>query len=181
MEQERPEIDWSALSYALTCYKNRGFTYIEVPWLVPKEITEITHNEIMSYRTDMGDLVGSAEQSFLSLDLDGKLLPGKYVTLTPCFRDDIIDETHQQTFMKVELYQNIDVTDDSLEKIIFLCQNIFESLLNHKVSVEKTEIGYDILYKNIELGSYGIRKYNEMEWIYATGIAEPRFSVARKM
>lgn len=181
MEQDRPEINWKFLSKAIELYKNRGFSYIEVPWVVSKEITKITHNDNINYNTNVGDLVGSAEQSFLSLEFDGKLIPGKYLTLTPCFRDDKIDLLHQQTFMKVELYQNVDVNEASLKEIIFLCQTVIEKLLNDKVSLEKTEIGYDILYKNIELGSYGIRKFKEKEWIYATGLAEPRFSVVKNM
>ena len=37
---------------------------------------------------------------------------------------------------------------------------------------------YDIvdLKNGIELGSYGIRQFKDYKWIFATGLAEPRFS-----
>jgi hypothetical protein len=33
---------------------------------------------------------------------------------------------------------------------------------------------------DIEIGSYGMREYENFKWIYGTGMAEPRFSKARK-
>ena len=35
---------------------------------------------------------------------------------------------------------------------------------------------YDIDYHGIELGSYGIRHCQFLNWIYGTGCAEPRLS-----
>lgn len=35
---------------------------------------------------------------------------------------------------------------------------------------------YDLIYRGIELGSYGIHKCDFLHWIYGTGVAEPRFS-----
>jgi hypothetical protein len=32
------------------------------------------------------------------------------------------------------------------------------------------------MYNGFELGSYGVRQYHDITWIYGTGIAEPRFS-----
>jgi hypothetical protein len=40
---------------------------------------------------------------------------------------------------------------------------------------------FDLICKGIELGSYGIRKYNNHKWIYATGVAEPRLSQVCKL
>ena len=37
-------------------------------------------------------------------------------------------------------------------------------------------IQYDIDYHGIELGSYGIRHCQFLNWIYGTGCAEPRLS-----
>jgi hypothetical protein len=39
---------------------------------------------------------------------------------------------------------------------------------------------YDLVYRGIELGSYGIRKCNFLTWIYGTGVAEPRLTRALK-
>lgn len=38
--------------------------------------------------------------------------------------------------------------------------------------------GLDIEYDGIELGSYGIRHCDFLDWIYATACAEPRLSRA---
>jgi len=35
---------------------------------------------------------------------------------------------------------------------------------------------YDLVYRGIELGSYGIRRCEFLTWIYGTGVAEPRLS-----
>ena len=37
---------------------------------------------------------------------------------------------------------------------------------------------YDLVYRGIELGSYGIRRCSYLTWIYGTGVAEPRLSRA---
>ena len=49
------------------------------------------------------NLIASGEQGFLYLGLKEYLAPGKYVTLTPCFRNESYDLTHSKNFMKVEL------------------------------------------------------------------------------
>jgi hypothetical protein len=48
--------------------------------------------------------------------------------------------------------------------------------LNNEIKIVKTNIGYDLELNNIELGSYGVRKYGQLHWVYGTGLAEPRFS-----
>lgn len=35
---------------------------------------------------------------------------------------------------------------------------------------------YDLVYRGIELGSYGIRRCQFLSWIYGTGVAEPRLT-----
>jgi hypothetical protein len=35
---------------------------------------------------------------------------------------------------------------------------------------------YDLMYRGIELGSYGIRHCSFLTWIYGTGVAEPRLT-----
>lgn len=44
--------------------------------------------------------------------------------------------------------------------------------------VEIDEFSYDLEINNIEVGSYGIRQYKNLFWVYGTGLAEPRFSQA---
>lgn len=40
---------------------------------------------------------------------------------------------------------------------------------------------YDLVYRGIELGSYGIRQCGFLTWIYGTGVAEPRLSRTMEM
>jgi hypothetical protein len=35
---------------------------------------------------------------------------------------------------------------------------------------------YDLIYRGVELGSYGIRSCDYLTWIYGTGVAEPRLT-----
>lgn len=66
-------------------------------------------------------------------------------------------------------------------------KDFFEMVLKDSVEIKCVEqenslINYDIMYKNHELGSYGIRKYeNLFQWIYGTGCAEPRLSLIKKI
>jgi hypothetical protein len=45
----------------------------------------------------------------------------------------------------------------------------------------ETEQGYDLECNGIEIGSYGIRSCEYLEWIYATGLAEPRMSIVKNI
>ena len=47
-----------------------------------------------------------------------------------------------------------------------------------RIDLFKSTDSADIMYKDIELGSYGIRKHKNVEWIYGTGVALPRLSIA---
>jgi hypothetical protein len=49
------------------------------------------------------------------------------------------------------------------------------------LKIVTTSDGYDIEYNGVEIGSYGIRKTSFLEWIYGTGLAEPRFSRSLKL
>lgn len=172
-------INYKILTNALDYYSENGFTYKNVEWLVDEKIADITKPDfVRNFYIDDKALIGSAEQSFLQLIHDGSLSPGKYVALTPCFRDDIVDLTHKRYFMKVELIDTLDTSEERLTVIIDICLNFFNKHTN--VSLEKTgELMYDIIdtKTGIELGSYGIRSHKLVgSWIYATGVAEPRLS-----
>ena len=98
--------EWRNIAAAVDYFVSAGWKYLDVPWIVPRDISSITCPvERWTVTSSLGDLVGSAEQSFLSLDLAGTLNPGRYLTCTPCFRnEDQVDHLHHNTFMKVELY-----------------------------------------------------------------------------
>jgi len=182
-------INWGWVSEALEDYIWCGYKYLEVPWMVSNEAVKATiPSDRLGWKTFIPDkptvtaeevpyLIGSAEQSFVQMMLDGALDKGKYCAATPCFRDDKLDEWHQHTFFKVELI-DFRPDDTDLSSIVDDAKELMEYLGNCKLDVVKTEIGLDLAYKGIEVGSYGYREYKAMKWIYGTGLALPRFSKA---
>ncbi len=174
MEHGRPKIDYKLVSNAIDHYTNLGFKYLEVPWIVPREYCEITYEGKLPFTTEYGTLVGSAEQSLLMLGIEGKLLIDQnYVCATPCFRDDKIDDTHQKSFFKVELFS---LGRDRKDYFLYAADKFFMmlGLETKEIMIDKDQI--DLCCKNIELGSYGNRQYNDLSWSYGTGLAEPRTS-----
>lgn len=170
-------------------YSSNGFEYIDVPWLVEEEVSNITKpSHVENFHIKDKVLVASAEQSFLQLIVNNDLKPGKYQTITPCFRNEpILDDLHKQYFNKLELIQTDDVSVKNLMNIIDICKNFFDNHLSVDIiSTDNEGLSYDIVYSKfgIELGSYGIRstKFNnsQIDWIYATGLAEPRYSYVKK-
>jgi hypothetical protein len=120
-------------------------------------------------------LVASGEQSFLYLYLKGFLPKGRFQTVTPCFRYESFDFLHTKYFIKNELIDTANVSDKNLQNIIEVCLDFFQKYLPESKAV-KTDFGWDIEWMGYELGSYGIRSCEFLDWIYATGVAEPRFS-----
>lgn len=175
-------IDWSILAEAVKFYTEHDFKYIEVPWLVEREITLITcpDEERIIKTLGHGDLVGSAEQSFLQLQLLDSHQLGNFVACTPCFRNEPqITKLHQKTFMKVELYSTGKDHTTVFENMIMLVTKFFERYVsNESIHQVVTRDGFDLEIAGIEVGSYGLRRYGNHSWIYGTGVAEPRFSVA---
>lgn len=185
MERDKLEypnqINWHYLAEALDYYKKQEFEYIEVPWIAPTHIMKITFPGDYRFKTTLGDPVASGEQSFLHLQLDQGLKRGKYMTITPCFRDEPETEWNFKQFIKLELYVTLSVSDIHLKGIIGNAHYLFERILKEKVERVQMEDGsYDLTCKGIELGSYGIREYDSVKWIYATGLAEPRTSMVKK-
>jgi phosphoribosyl-ATP pyrophosphohydrolase len=176
-------IDYNLLSLSVDYYEKNGFMYIDVPWWVPEEYINITYKpETIQFKFDNKRcLVGSAEQSFLNLHFTNKLKPGSYQAITPCFRDDNEDNTHQKYFLKNELFISEEVSYKKLYDTVDKCVNFFNLISSEKVKIHQTNIdNIDIYLNEIEIGSYGIRTYKDFSWIYATGIALPRFSIANK-
>jgi len=182
-------INYKNVATAIDFYINRGYTYIEVPWLVSQLAINVTlpknHNSIS---TKYGELVGSAEQSFIQLFLDKKLFAGKYVTASPCFRDDEIDEFHSRHFFKVELFECWEeIGFGGIESTIMKdALDFFKSLPGGENScIKNTKLyppyEYDIEISNVEIGSYGSRHFNGWHWYYGTGYADPRFSKVTKL
>jgi hypothetical protein len=179
-------INYDILASAKSYYAKEGFRYIEVPWLVSEEISDITRPPFaLQYEVSKGDkhkaFIASGEQGFLYLAARGNIADGMYQTITPCIRNDNFDELHTKYFMKNELiFINPPNPDAALDLVMSEAETFFRAMTRerqwediHKV---KNGDGWDIEYQGIELGSYGIRECALCTWVYGTGVAEPRFS-----
>lgn len=172
-------INYNLLAHAMSYYEDKGFKRIEVPWTVTPGIDDITKpKDKIHYQLKHNNkcLIGSGEQGFLYLYCKDYLPKGRYQTTTPCFRDDQYDGMHAKCFMKNELIITDSVNEDTLKEIIDAAVGFFSQYVD--VKVIKTDIGYDIVSKEgeYELGSYGIRHCEYIDWVYGTGCAEPRLS-----
>ena len=185
-------IDWRVIANAVEHYVGLGFTSIEVPWVVPDEVAAATAPaHVRPLTTRDGTLVGSAEQSLLHLAATGSIGPGRYVAVSPCFRDDAPDVLHGRHFVKVELmhlWPEGDPWAVRNEVILqargfFLSQGVLATIDPNPGG----ELGqFDLVSpppSGVELGSYGVRTATlggrEILWVYGTGVAEPRFSTVR--
>jgi seryl-tRNA synthetase len=178
MAIEPNPIDYAILGEALAFYTKRGYRYKEVPWVVSDEATNVTlPSDRIATKVSYGSLVGSAEQGFIEL-LRRRQPLTRHCAITPCFRDEAeYDDYHHAYFMKCELF-DAEATPERLEVMIADATAFFSQYL--PIEVVSTDVGYDIMSNDIELGSYGFRKYKNTEFIYGTGCALPRLSTVLK-
>jgi hypothetical protein len=181
-------IDYGILAKAISFYGTQGFKEIDVPWIVSRCASDITTPSFVTATSavcnsiDYEDpvLVGSAEQSFLQMRLDGNLPDGKYQATSPCFRDES-DETHFPYFMKNELIwiSSQKLTIEQCYRVVLEpAFDFMKSVRGSSVYIEKTDKGCDIMIGSLELGSYGVRYHRDIGyWIYGTGVALPRISM----
>jgi len=185
-------IDWSRIGRAVEFYRSLGYAYAEAPWVVPAEIVrETLPPGATPYQISVGDrafgeLVGSAEQSFLWLLRRMAIDPvTPIVGVSPCFRGDPRSAIHQKTFMKVELFVPNPDPQEGFSKLIADAAEFFHE---EGASMKRviTQNGNDLYVGGIEVGSYGVRSVpgpydaisTSLKWAYGTGLAEPRFSQA---
>lgn len=181
-------IDYLRLGKSTEFYESRGFSRIEAPWWVPTSIMDITRPkgadpEVYYLPKNKKALVASGEQSLLYLANQGLLTKTKIQTVTPCFRDEIQGPMRRKFFMKNELMVPFSNKESDLFLMIDDAREFFQSQVKDPSSIKvvKTEEGYDIEYHGVEIGSYGIRKCQFLEWIYGTGLAEPRMTRAMQL
>jgi hypothetical protein len=172
-------------------YASKGWTYIETPWVASAEAMNITRPAYVPVLTQPA-FVASGEQSFLDLIVNRSLKPGKWQTLTPCYRSqdgDADDGLHFSQFYKLELMWYKSQSEPHPEDPIRVIQDVAEFMYRwdwepivKTVTDEpraecETWLAYDLEYDWTELGSYGNRFHKEIGyWVYGTGLAEPRFS-----
>lgn len=181
-------IDYELLNKALKYYTKVGFKQIEVPWRVSGEAINSTFDSNLSFKSDDKFLIGSSEQGFLELYLQNKLTSNQLMSVSPCFRNEIEDDLHQQEFMKLELifFSNYEIGGTDTTYNIF--KQFVISFIIKKLKIKTSDIfilgtnesnsiySEDILINGIEYGSYGIRQFQDKYYIYGTGIALPRAS-----
>jgi hypothetical protein len=184
-------INYSWLHDAQIYYAEFGFKNVNVPWLVTPEIQDITRPQ-ESRRFQLADsdnskcFVASAEQSFLYQYAKAALPLGTFQATTPCMRFENFDSLHTKYFLKTELIDTENTTEDRLIEIIEIALSFFGRVFDPK-RLSRLQTGhqsFDIVVDNdssLELGSYGIRRCPFLTWIYATGLAEPRASMIAEL
>jgi len=176
-------MNWDKISQAINFYQSEGFTYVDTPWVVPLDTLQLTTTKVLISTPEYGKkfgLVGSAEQGFIQLGMEGKLNSTiKYVSAGPCFRTDTPDFLHQSYFFKVELFAMCNSEEQASQTAIEF-RDIAMSVMPAAYPIE-TDIGWDLEVNYIEVGSYGIRNISKIGWVaYGTGLAEPRYSTANQ-
>ncbi len=181
-------IDYQLLYHAIKYFGKKGFIQVETPWRVSSEAIDATFKPDESFQVGDKFLVGSAEQGFLEMNLHNKIGYGTYMSVSPCFRNDVPDYFHQQEFMKLELIHFSDHAIDKDSSIYTIFRQMVVNFIIKELKVKSGEIviletsdensvySEDILIKGIEYGSYGIRIFNNTYYMYGTGIALPRAS-----
>lgn len=180
-------IDYRMLADAVEFYTDKGYSQCEVPWVVESVFsfaTSPTRDKGIAFELTDGDfLVASAEQGFVKEDFLGRLTRDKkWFAVSPCFRNEKLDETHSKWFMKLELFASAYSHEDAaLFGIDFLrdAKEFFERYVE-QTNVVRTHDGFDINGSHgLELGSYGVRTLDPGHFIaYGTGLALPRFTLA---
>ena len=187
-------------------YAAKGYSFIEdAPWLVKKDAYLATkpENAVDANPTENGEYpVASGEQSLLQYVMDNFCPPAyervtpsmKAFCITPCFRKEETYYAHTRPqFMKLELmHMNSACGLEQLLDVVYHAREFFDARVD---SVNLKQTGESCGFPTIdicagrfeggyELGSYGIREAVlngvKLRWAYGTGVAEPRYTIARQ-
>ncbi|AUS02890.1 hypothetical protein NVP2275O_309 [Vibrio phage 2.275.O._10N.286.54.E11] len=176
-------IDTSLIFQAIKHYEEYGYNMVTVPMLVDEEASRLTKPKGCKdlYHKDKV-YVASAEQSFIQLYNEGELMTGKYMALTPCYRDEPeLDDTHFNIFLKLELIKVYrEGYKPGASVVLDDAYDFFKPLAKYNTKlVSFGNNNHDIEINGLEVGSYGYRQFSDGTWyVYGTGIAEPRLSYA---
>lgn len=188
-----PSIDWARVVQAANFYQTVGYKQVDLPWTVDRKFSMATcPDPAFLVESSLGDLVGSAEQSFIQQDYLGLLGKGKFQAITPCFRrETTLDDLHQPSFLKLELYVNEGDLFAAMREMARGAQTVAMEVVRERAIateimlpapvLEEIDGGLDLTIGGIELGSYGVRSFEHVAWAFGTGLAEPRLSSAIKL
>lgn len=183
MDIDNSIISINLIQQAINYYQAKNYNLIDVPMCVPEYIMrhnteKFVKNKDLNYINNL-KYVASAEQSFLYLKELKKINYGKYMALSPCYRDNEPDSTHFKIFLKLEL---IIIGKHDYPEIISDAIGFFSFIEMNDLKIQESEEKdiWDINSKGIELGSYGNRYFIDGEkYSFGTGIAEPRTSYVK--
>lgn len=175
---------WQNLTAFANFYLDKNYLDFAQPWFASQQATEVTlpPGAVPTVLHGESLLLGSSEQAFIDRMIEGHMPSGRWQALTPCFRrEPTYDTFHHPYFMKLELihYQPLDAASalsDMLEMALKAFQTVSRHSKNRNFQIEQTDMGYDLTLAGHELGSYGVRTYQDHTWVYGTGLAEPRFT-----
>jgi hypothetical protein len=162
-------MSYETINHSVIYYELNGYKYVYAPWLVSEETSNVNDKV----------LVASGEQSFLEMIKKNQVEPKtRFFTVTPCFRDEIEDDTHKTCFMKTELFyfeyleynnnmEQLKRFRKEVDHSVVLCKKFYDKYLETNVINIKDQNDslylFDIESKKteqhnpVELGSYGIR------------------------
>lgn len=182
-------IDYELLADACKYYSKIGFIQVEVPWIVEPHYSTMTlapgDTDNAYVLNDGNRLVCSGEQGLIRHAAFGRLKPNTdYFSVTPCFRKDDVNiknsvATHSNWFIKLELFRF--ACDPFIYSRFAWQARTFFSEVGVETIIMETPFGCDLTHKGLELGSYGSRILPtiNMNMVYGTGLALPRFSLAK--
>lgn len=179
-------MDLGLMMKAVAFY-GRTIEMISVPYLADPDILAFTcPPSVVDQRLthfNGKQYVASAEQSFLQMEKDGFefACANPYMALTPCYRTEpVLDSSHFNIFLKLEIFELYPLNRTSGDLDYALLMQDFFLTVGVKTEIVQTDIGYDVeSMEGLELGSFGYRYTPEGHlYIYATGLAEPRASLA---
>ena len=165
-------------------------TEVPLPWLVPERYVDATRPSWAPPQpaTVHGSWVASGEQSFLQLAEEGRLpLSLRFIGWTPCVREETFGPHHHYTFIKAEVFEWVDPQRDEASQLEALVGAARDALAPETPGllreVPLTDGTWDLELNGLEVGSYGVRvsPLSGRRYLYATALAEPRFSEALAM
>lgn len=179
-------IDLALIHKATQHYMKMGCWLASVPYLVDPDIMDWTCPEgaIDKRLTHVSgkQYVASAEQSFLQMEKEDRIGIDQppMLALTPCYRDEaVLDDTHLNIFLKLEIFS---YDPSIMDEHYFWAHRMIQFFKYEGLSTSliRTLDGVDVVTEDgLELGSFGYRVSPKgVPYVYGTGLAEPRASLA---